>query len=130
VVIPGRQTIAVDVIAGSSFSEVNGYNELSFLDFDRLCGPLTVRSWRPGDRYSPSGTNEKIKHLFQRARIPVWERQGWPVMTSDDKVVWAKGFGVAVEVAPSASTRTLLRIRQELPGDSSESNRRLEASEE
>jgi tRNA(Ile)-lysidine synthase len=97
---------------------INRYNEVSFLDVDRLCGPLTVRNWRPGDRFSPQGAdNKKIKHLFQRARIPNWERKGWPVMTSGDKVVWCKQFGVSQEVAPGANTRTVLSIREEPGGD-------------
>jgi tRNA(Ile)-lysidine synthase len=122
--------LCVDLMETASLQGNNkGYNELSFLDFDRLCGPLTVRNWRPGDRYAPEGSDEKIKQLFQRARIPVWERRGWPVMTSGDKVVWAKGFGVAADLAPDAGTRALLRIREEPCGDSSESNSPQETSE-
>ena len=42
---------------------------------------LTLRNWRPGDQYQPAGSNQeqKLKILFQKARIPQWERGGWPV---------------------------------------------------
>ncbi len=45
------------------------YNSgMGCLDWRRLSGPLELRSWRPGDRYQPSGSSgiEKIKTLFQR----------------------------------------------------------------
>src|SRR5207244_10882506 len=32
------------------------------------------RNWRPGDRYQPrNGGSQKLKTLFQQARIPFWE---------------------------------------------------------
>jgi tRNA(Ile)-lysidine synthase len=124
------QVLHIDLVeAWDSKATNKGYNEVSFLDFERLRGPLAVRNWRPGDRYAPEGSEKKIKQLFQRDRIPIWERQGWPVMTSGDKIVWAKQFGVAAEVAPSSATRTLLHIREESRVDSHEPKRRPKASE-
>jgi tRNA(Ile)-lysidine synthase len=113
VVVPGGAGICLDVIDISALTADNSYNEFSFIDFDRLSGPLAVRNWRPGDRYSSKSGGQKIKHLFQQARIPIWERPNWPVMTSGGKIVWARQFGVAAEVAPDVNTRTLLCIRQE-----------------
>jgi tRNA(Ile)-lysidine synthase len=131
VVLPRTsQVLHIELIeASDSKAAIKGYNEVSLLDFERLRGPLTVRNWRPGDRYAPEGSEKKIKQLFQRDRIPVWERQGWPVMTSGDKIVWAKQFGAAAEVAPDSGTRTLLHIREESRVDSHEPKRRSKASE-
>ena len=54
------------------------YNgETGCLDWRVLSGSLEIRNWRPGDRYQPKGSagEEKIKILFQKARIPRWERR-------------------------------------------------------
>jgi tRNA(Ile)-lysidine synthase len=126
---PGGDTVFIDVIEFSgSESSNNSYNSLCLLDFDRLSGPLVLRNWRPGDWYAPKGSHDKIKHLFQRSRVPVWERKGWPVLTSGSRIVWAKRFGVAADVAPGVHTRRVLRVRAR-PVDSSEPNMCSKASD-
>jgi tRNA(Ile)-lysidine synthase len=89
-----------------------GYNELgSQLDEERVSNPLILRNWRPGDQYAPVGHSEvKIKTLFQQQRIPIWDRQGWPVIKSGDQIVWARQFGVAACFAPTPKTRRIIRI--------------------
>jgi tRNA(Ile)-lysidine synthase len=64
-------------------------------------GPLELRNWRPGDAYRPAGASRerKIKEMFQDARVPLWERSGWPVLASGGRVVWAAGFGPAADCA-------------------------------
>ena len=82
------------------------YNrEMGCVDWPRISGPLELRSWRPGDRYQPIGHTgeEKIKKLFQEARIPLWERSGWPVLTDRSGIVWARRFGPAASLCPGAA---------------------------
>lgn len=109
--IPGGGfSIYLDLLEISGGSPVDagetGYTEKScLLDLERVTEPLELRNWRPGDRYTQAGrSGEKVKALFQRERVPIWERQGWPVLTSGDRIVWARKFGVSAEVSPSAST--------------------------
>ncbi len=85
---------------------------LAGLDWERVSGVLVLRNWRPGDRYRPAGhsAGEKIKTLFQEARIPLWERRYWPVLTDDSSIVWARRFGPAQEYAVHAGTRVALKI--------------------
>jgi len=91
------------------------YNEsVGCLDWERISGSLEVRNWRPGDQYQPAGHNgvEKIKTLFQEARIPLWERRHWPVVTAGEAIVWARRFGPAAGFAASPGTSLVLRIRE------------------
>ena len=76
----------------------------------RVPAPLELRSWSVGDHYRPAGhsRDQKIKELFQEARIPSWRRQSWPIVASGSKILWVRGFGAAAEFAagdqpPSAS---------------------------
>jgi tRNA(Ile)-lysidine synthase len=59
------------------------------------CLPLQLRGWRPGDHYRPQGQSrdQKIQEMFQKARIPSWRRASWPILSSGDKILWARQFG-------------------------------------
>lgn len=82
------------------------------LDWERLRRPLELRNWQPGDKYRPVGHagEVKLKELFQKARIPLWERRKWPIMTSGRDIVWALRFGPAAEYAASAGSRSILAV--------------------
>jgi tRNA(Ile)-lysidine synthase len=92
----------------------SGYNESGDLDWNRIRGPLELRNWRPGDQYRPSGhaRGERIKFFFQQARIPLWERRGWPVLIGGETIVWARRFGAAAEFAATRESRMVLRVTE------------------
>ena len=82
------------------------------LDWDRLQGRMDVRNWRPGDqiRKVQGKSVEKLKLLFQEARIPLWERRHWPIITVNDEIVWACQFGSDAEFRAGPSAVRVLRI--------------------
>ena len=82
------------------------------LDADLLRTPLTLRNWRSGDAYRPSGRRRvrKLKEMFLRSRVPVRERLRWPVLTSDGRVAWVQGMPPAAEFAAGEKTRKYLVI--------------------
>jgi tRNA(Ile)-lysidine synthase len=79
-----------------------------------LSGPLEVRNWRAGDLYQPVGSaaDKKLKALFQDARVPVWERAAWPVLTDAGAIVWSRRFGPAARVAAGGRAGPVLKIRE------------------
>jgi tRNA(Ile)-lysidine synthase len=85
------------------------------LDWQRLSGSLELRNWRPGDQYQPAGHSgqEKIKALFQQARIPLWERRHWPVLTDGSSIVWTRRFGPAAELVAEQDAKVILKIRED-----------------
>ena len=92
------------------------YNtRMGCLDWQRLSGSLLLRNWQPGDRYQPRGSTgeQKIKTLFQKARVPAWERNHWPVLLDGSSIVWVRRFGVAAQVAADSASTVILRIREE-----------------
>ena len=89
------------------------YNKaVDCLDWQCLSGPLEVRNWRPGDLFQPVGSaaEKKLKALFQEARIPVWERPAWPVLTDGGSIVWTRRFGPAARVAAGRATPAVLEV--------------------
>jgi tRNA(Ile)-lysidine synthase len=100
----------VDWPPGPSDTRISG-----ILDFERVHWPLVLRNWRPGDSFRPHGSRrvQKLKRLFLESRVPRKAREGWPVLTSEDRVIWACGFPEAKELAPHKGTRTALVISEE-----------------
>jgi tRNA(Ile)-lysidine synthase len=113
----GSSAVLLELIENKPVTELpdSGYNRLmEYLDWGRISGALEVRNWRPGDQYRPVGHSgvEKIKLLFQQARIPLWERRSWPVITSGEEIVWARRFGPAADLAATPKSRLLLKIQE------------------
>lgn len=99
-------------------SSTSRYNGIVFhLDWSKLSGGLEIRNWRPGDRIRLAGQTreEKVKFLFQERRVPLWERRHWPVMTTaTGTLVWVGRFGAAEQFAARETTRTVLRICEQI----------------
>jgi tRNA(Ile)-lysidine synthase len=91
-------------------------NELDWQRFGRgrSAPSLELRNWRPGDQYRRVGHSkpEKIKFFFQEARIPLWERGNWPIITYNESIVWARRFGAAAEFATGPETRSVLQVAE------------------
>ena len=54
---------------------------------------LKVRGWRPGDHLA--GRRKKVQDLFVDAKVPLTERDAWPVVTCDGEVVAVPGIADA-----------------------------------
>ena len=82
-----------------SAPEVAAYNPDRLLDAESLPGPIRVRNWHPGDRFWPAHTKspKKIKELLQEHRLHGSERSLWPVLVSENEIVWVRGFAVPAE---------------------------------
>jgi tRNA(Ile)-lysidine synthase len=90
-------------------------SEATVADFGCLRPPLVVRNWLPGDAFQPQGRlrTRKLKHLFRERRVALRERRGWPVLTSNGDLVWARGFPVAQKYVTDGGTRKALVISEE-----------------
>jgi tRNA(Ile)-lysidine synthase len=84
------------------------------LNLRRLPESLELRGWRPGDQYQPLGSarEQKIKDLFQQARVPSWRRTCWPILTSEGEILWSRKFGVAAGLAGGEGSGRRLSIRE------------------
>jgi tRNA(Ile)-lysidine synthase len=116
--LPGQEAVLhTELFENTSVTETLAgvYNGcVGCLDWNRLFGSLEVRNWRPGDRYQPVGHSgaEKVKVLFHQARVPLWERRHWPVVTMGDAILWARRFGPAAGFAANPGSSPVLGIRE------------------
>jgi tRNA(Ile)-lysidine synthase len=85
------------------------------LDKDLLQTPLVLRNWHHGDSFRPKGrrSSRKLKQFFGMKRVAMPDREGWPVLTSADILVWTRGLPVAVDFAAGAATRAGVMVSEE-----------------
>lgn len=82
-------------------------------------GRLVVRAWKAGDRIEvgrssrgdtaekPTAGRKKVKDVFREARVPVWERRGYPVVADDRGVLWVPGLRRGARALPRPGSRAL-----------------------
>jgi len=97
--IPGEVLIAGigltlrAMLVPEEFAHESGATD-TLLSAEQLGPEVTVRNWRPGDRYWPvhSGSEEKLKRLFAEKHIPAEQRPSWPVVLKGEQIVWVRGL--------------------------------------
>src|SRR5436309_8012997 len=89
-------------------------NAENLLDSGAAAGELTVRNWRPGDRFWPAHTKapKKVKELLQEKHVTGEERKLWPVIVSGDEIVWVRGFPTPARLQPRQSVNNVIAIRE------------------
>ncbi len=74
---------------------------------------LTVRTWRKGDRISPTGMSgsKKLQDIFVDNKVPPEERKTIPLVVCEDQVVWLPGYSVARNWSVEDSSRPNIQLR-------------------
>ena len=100
--------ICESVICNEPLAEADSRINKSFTSFlfknDAVCGRITVRSRREGDkiRFPGRSGSKTLKKLFIELRIPARDRAYIPVVADEAGVLAVYGIGAADRAAPSA----------------------------
>jgi len=77
------------------------------IDGSVLGHSLTIRSWKPGDWFTPLGMRgrKKLSDFFTDHKIPQERRSLFPVLESDGSIVWICGLRLddRAKVTPSTT---------------------------
>lgn len=75
-------------------------------------GPLAVRAWRPGDRFTPLGMSNpvKLQDYFVNRHVPEPLRARVPLVVCGDDILWVAGHGPAAVAAVREDTAEVLEI--------------------
>ena len=120
VTVPGEvrvdETGSILEIRRVRSGEEAGYNPEHLLDAASLPGPLTVRNWRPGDRFWPRHTKspKKVKELLQERHVEQSQRKLWPVIVSGDEIVWMRGFPPPAQFAARPGREAIVIVESPL----------------
>jgi len=119
--VAGPGSIFIEEIdARISFSEMAIENvptpytlekQIAFFDIHTLNYPLTVRNFRPGDRFQPLGMSgsKKVKKFYIDKKINRRQRAETPVLLSRGKIIWIAGHRIAETVKVTAETAKVLK---------------------
>ena len=91
---------------------VTNNNNTAFLDKDLLPYPLTIREYRPGDRFIPLGMkgHKKVKDFFIDLKVPMVLRKKTPILLKDDNIVWLCGYRINDRYKVTSNTKNILKI--------------------
>ena len=67
--------------------------EIASIDFSH--GPLVVRNWSTGDRFSPfgmKGQTKKLSDFFGDLKLHRFEKENVKVLTQRDQIIWVVGY--------------------------------------
>ncbi|SFB31890.1 tRNA(Ile)-lysidine synthase [Lentibacillus halodurans] len=90
-VLPNGMTISADFT-----SQPDKQGKMTYICHkDAVALPLHIRTRKPGDRMRWTGLSgsKKLKDIFIDAKIPLNERDTWPVITdNNDEILWLAGL--------------------------------------
>ena len=83
------------------------------LDYDSICGSLTIRNRRPGDKIRVAGSSctKTLKKLFNEKHLE--NRNNIPVLADELGVCWVQGLGCADRCKIKENTEKILFIGED-----------------
>ncbi|MBT3269504.1 tRNA lysidine(34) synthetase TilS [Candidatus Poribacteria bacterium] len=84
-------------------------------DADALPGDLTLRRWRPGDRFQPFGMSgsKTVADYLSDARVPPHTRAAVTVLCSGPEIIWVVGMRADGRYAVTGGTQRILLVDAE-----------------
>ena len=106
------RTLSIKELKSRKGLLVRGAAWTAFLDAETLSFPLTLRTFKPGDRFIPFGMKgrKKIKDFFVDLKVPMEERRSTPILCCGDTPVWVWGFRIDDRFKVTPGTRSVLKI--------------------
>ncbi len=85
----------------------------AYFDLDLLTFPLTLRTWRTGDRMRPLGLpgSQKLSDIYTQEKWSTTEKESALVLCSGEEIIWALKSKVADSTKISPNTRHVMCIR-------------------
>jgi tRNA(Ile)-lysidine synthase len=105
------RTIIIDETVNSP-DIIKADPDVALLDKGLLSYPLTIRNFRPGDRFIPLGMKgkRKLKDFFIDLKIPSHKRKEIPVFLKDNQVIWVGGYRIDDRFKVTPETKEILKI--------------------
>ncbi len=83
-----------------------------WLDAEKLCFPLTVRTWLPGDQIQPLGMigTKKVSDVLTDLAVPVSQRASTLVVCSGGVIAWIVGHRMAHQFRITDATKKYAKL--------------------
>ena len=106
------RSISFEEIKNRRGLRLRGSAWTAFFDAEKLRFPLTLRSFKAGDRFIPFGMkgHKKLKDFFVDLKVPLEQRYSTPILRCDDKIVWVCGFRIDDRFKVTPETKKVLKL--------------------
>jgi len=87
---------------------------LEYFDADKVGSRISLRHWRPGDRFQPIGLSKpvKLQDLFTNSKVPRHQRHGLTVATvSNGEIFWVENLRISERFKLTDGTMRCLQWR-------------------
>ncbi|WP_173073745.1 tRNA lysidine(34) synthetase TilS [Tenuifilum thalassicum] len=83
------------------------------LDFQKLKFPLTIRKWKPGDRFVPFGMKgfKKVSDFLVDNKVPLADKNNVYVLTTAGEIAWVIGYRIDNRFSLSESSNKIFKIK-------------------
>lgn len=83
-----------------------------FVDENKLKFPLTIRKWREGDYFYPSGMNgkKKLSKYFKDEKYSLLDKENQWLLCSEDQIVWVIGKRADNRFTSKETTQNNIKI--------------------
>ena len=98
--------------AASTKGRTHQSNLVAHFDLQKTGMNLSVRKWRPGDRFQPLGMNvpKKLHDFMVDAKIPRSWRSRIPIFSSPQQIIWVAGWRIDDRVKLTEASKEILRL--------------------
>jgi len=86
------------------------------LDYDRINGPLIIRSRKSGDKYQPIGQSgrKSLKNILIDNKIPTIYRDKMPIVEENSDICWLVGYRIGANFSVKNKTKRVLNLTVEI----------------
>jgi len=111
--VPPGAPLRIDLCSAADIDLTMGPT-VAWLDAEALRFPLLLRNWRAGDRMQPIGMqgSKLISDMLIDAKVPRDRKNGFQVLLSGDRIVWACGLRIAEGVQATPRSKKVVRLVQ------------------
>jgi tRNA(Ile)-lysidine synthase len=106
--------LSIDEVRETFKKNENNYS--AYLDAELAGRKIIMRKWQAGDRYAPlglSGHSMKLSDFWINKGFPKRFRSDWPLIISNEQLIWIPGFQPAFNVRITESTKHVLKLNVE-----------------
>jgi tRNA(Ile)-lysidine synthase len=106
------RTLSIEEIENRKGLRLRGSSRTAFLDGDKLGFPLTLRTFKAGDRFIPFGMSghKKLKDFFVDLKVPLEQRYSTPILCWNDQPVWVCGFRIDDRFKVTPETKRVIKL--------------------
>lgn len=90
----------------------NQCKNIIFVDENKIQFPLTIRKWKEGDYFYPSGMQgkKKVSKYFKDEKFTLFQKQDAWILESNNQIVWIIGHRADERFKVENTTQTIIQI--------------------